>query len=157
MTSAKPVITVCSSATFYKHVVELKNQLENMGFTVLVPAMALQMQKDNDYDVTHYKTWLVGSNDYEKKAEYMHGHFDEVARADAILVVNDEKHGVPNYIGGNVLMEMALAFHMHKPIFVFNGLPANTPFDEELRGLLPVVLHGTISNFMEAYTQASTV
>jgi hypothetical protein len=54
-------------------------------------------------------------------------------------------------------MEMALAFHMHKPIFVFNDLPANTPFDEELRGLLPVVLHGTISNFMEAYTQASTV
>src|SRR5258706_12469935 len=100
MAAVKPTITICSSAAFYQHVGELQTQLEGMGFIVLAPKMAQQMKEQNDYDVTHYKTWLVAPGEYDKKAKFMRGHFDEVARGDAVLVVNDEKHGKPNYIGG---------------------------------------------------------
>lgn len=76
----------------------------------------------------------------------MHGHFDKIEEADAILVVNEEKRGVKNYIGGNVLMEMALAFHDKKPIFVLNGLPEGSPFEEEIFGMQPVQLSGKVQD-----------
>jgi hypothetical protein len=48
----------------------------------------------------------------------MKGHFKKVLDSDAILVTNFEKNGVEGYIGGNVLMEITLAFHYKKPIFI---------------------------------------
>jgi hypothetical protein len=75
----------------------------------------------------------------------MRKHFDEVANGNAILVINNEKHGKANYIGGNVLMEMSLAFYQKKPIFVLNGLPHESTFEEELKGMMPVLLNGDLS------------
>ena len=75
----------------------------------------------------------------------MRAHFSEVNKADAILVLNYEKHGRRNYIGPNVLIEMALAFDQHKPIYVLNDLPEDSPFEEELKGMQPIILHGDIT------------
>jgi hypothetical protein len=141
---SKKVITICSSANFYKEVMDIKAQVEKLGYTCLVPKLAHQMQVSNDYDVSHYKTWWGDPNDYHKKAALMHGHFDEVAKADAILVVNNTKHGVPNYIGGNVLMEMALAFHLNEKIFILNDIPEESSFLEEIKGLGSIPLHGDL-------------
>lgn len=113
---------------------------------VIVPATATKMKQNNDFEVSHYKTWFADANDYHKKAALMRGHFDEITKGDAILVINDEKHGVQNYIGANVLMEMSLAFYQQKPIFVLNELPESSPFEEELKGMMPILLHGKIEN-----------
>ncbi len=144
MSSKKPVITICSSAAFYRQANDIKEQLEKQGFTVLIPAMALRMKEANDFEVSHHKTWFGDANDYHKKTALMRGHFNEVAKADAILVLNYEKHGVANYIGGNVLMEMALAFHLNLPIFILNEIPDQSSFLEEIIGLQPIVLHGKV-------------
>jgi len=144
-------ITVCSSANFYKQVIDIKKNLEKLGYTVLVPSNALEMERTGDYDVSHYKTWFEDSKDYDKKAALMRGHFDEVERADAILVVNEEKHGVENYIGGNVLMEMALAFHLKKPIFILNDAPKESSFLEEILGMNPTFLHGKAEDLNPLY------
>lgn len=120
-------------------------ELESLGFRVLVPITALKMAETGDYNVDHYKTWFADAGDYHKKAALIRKHFAEVASADAILVVNQEKHGVPNYIGGNVLMEMALAFHLNKPIYVYNGLPIGSAFEEEIIGLGSIFLEGDLT------------
>lgn len=147
----QPIITICSSANFYKQVCEIQEELEKLGVTVLIPVMATKMKEANDYEVSHYKTWMADPGDYHKKAALMHGHFDEVEKADAVLVVNNEKHGVANYIGGNVLMEMALAFHRRKPIFILNEIPEASAFLEEIMGMLPVVLHGKATDLPAEY------
>lgn len=136
------VITICSSANFYRKAVALQEQLEREGHQVIVPATARKMQESGDFDASHYKTWFADAADYHKKAELMRTHFGEVAKADAILVINDEKHGTPNYIGGNVLMEMAVAFHLRKHIFVLNDAPQDSPYLEEILGMQPTFLHG---------------
>jgi len=110
--------------------------------------MAERMKKANDFDVSHYKTWYGDENDYHKKTKLMRGHFNEVAKADAILVLNYIKHGINNYIGGNVLMEMALAFHLEKPVFVLNEIPTESNFVEEIKGLNPIVLHGKLDGLV---------
>lgn len=146
-----PTITICSSANFYKQAVDIQAQLVKQGYKVIIPATAEKMKKNGDYEVSHYKTWFADRGDYHKKAALMRGHFDEVAKADAILVLNYQKHGVDNYIGGNVLMEMSLAFYLHKLIFIINEIPESSSFDEEIIGMSPIVLHGDLTQFDALY------
>jgi hypothetical protein len=146
------IITICSSASFYRQAADVQSQLQASGFTAIIPATAERMKKSGDYDVSHYKTWFGDANDYHKKTALMRGHFAEVDKAEAILVLNYEKHGIANYIGGNVLMEMAVAFHQHKPIFVLNEIPDESAFLEEIIGLNPVVLHGDVGKLPAKFT-----
>lgn len=150
-TKNMPTITICSSANFYRQAVDIQKELEKEGHTVVVPATAEIMKQSGDFDVSHYKTWFADANDYHKKAALMRGHFDKVEAGDAVLVLNYEKHGVENYIGGNVLMEMALAFHLHKPVFILNEIPQESAFLEEILGMIPIVLHGKVENFSKEY------
>ena len=144
-----PIITICSSANFYRHVAELADQLEAQGFTVQIPSSAKAMRETGDFDVSHHRTWLRNPADYKKKTALMREHFAEVEKGDVILVVNDEKHGVANYIGGNVLMEMTLAFYLRKPIFILNGVPEGSMLEEEIIGMEPVLLEGRLEGLRE--------
>jgi hypothetical protein len=144
-------ITICASVNFYKQVVDIRDQLEKAGCKVLIPATAEKMKKSGDYNVARSKTWFRDANDYHKKTALMRGHFAEVKRGDAILVVNLAKHGVDNYIGGNVLMEMAVAFYLNKPIYVLNDIPDESPFLEEIIGLEPIPLHGDLETLVSDY------
>lgn len=146
-----PLITICSSAAFYKQAIEIQDQLTNLGFSVIVPATATRMKESGDFEVSHYKTWFADANDYHKKSQLMRAHFEEVEKADAILVLNYEKRGIQNYIGGNVLMEMAIAFWLKKPIFILNEMPKESAFEEEIKGMEPILLHGTVSTLPELY------
>lgn len=150
-----PTITICSSANFYRQAVEAQAQLEKHGYKVIIPATAERMKQSGDFDVSHYKTWFGDKNDYHKKTALMLGHFDEVAKGDATLVLNYEKHGVDNYIGGNVLMEMALALYLKKPIFIMNEIPEESAFLEEIIGMNPIVLHGKLDNLPSEYEKLS--
>lgn len=138
-------IVICSSAAFYEQAVAVQTQLVKTGRKVVLLATAEKMKLAGDYDVSKYKTWFANADDYDKKAFLMHEHFDKIAAGDAILVLNYEKNGKPNYIGGNVLMEMAVAFHLQKPIYVLNPLDETSPYYEELAGCLPIVLEGDIT------------
>jgi hypothetical protein len=111
------------------------------------------MKQSGDYDVSHYKTWFGDANDYPKKTALMRGHFTEIEKGDAILILNYEKHGVANYIGGNVLMEAAIALYLNKPIFILNEIPAESAFLEEIMGLRPIVLHGTLDQLLKEYNK----
>ena len=141
-------ITICSSVNFYRQAVDIQAQLEKLDFKVVIPTTATRMKESGDFEVSHYKTWFADANDYHKKAALMREHFEKVEAGDAILVLNYEKHGVQNYIGGNVLMEMALAFYWKQPIFILNEIPEESAFVEEIKGMTPVVLHGKVEDLI---------
>lgn len=148
-----PTITICSSANFYRQAVDIQEQLSKEGFQVVVPITAEKMKETGDFDVSHYKTWFADEGDYDKKAALMRAHFDKVATGDAILVLNYEKNGKQNYIGGNVLMEMSLAFYLKKPIFIINEFPEDSAYEEEIKGMMPVLLHGRAEDLPAAYAK----
>jgi diphthamide synthase subunit DPH2 len=135
-------IVICASVAFYEHVVAIKNQLEASGVQTVIPKTARAMEAANDYTVR--KTWYDNAEDYDKKADLMRAHFDEIANGDAILVVNDEKHNIKGYIGPNVLMEMSLAWYQQKPIYLPNELPVDSAFEEELKGMMPTILNNDL-------------
>lgn len=115
-------ITLCGSIAFFDEMLKLKTQLEQLGHEVKLPPTE---EPDGDGKMipvlTYYQirktakptdTWV-----WDRKAQAMREHFDKVAWADAIVVLNETKHNVPNYIGGNTLMEMGVAFYLHKKIY----------------------------------------
>ena len=151
MKKAKTIITICSSAAFYKQAIDIQDGLNNLGCEVIVPITATRMKESGNFDVSHYKTWFANTKDYHMKAHYMRTHFEKVEKADAILVLNYEKNGVQNYIGGNVLMEMSLAFWLNKPIFILNEVTEESSFEEEIWGMEPILLHGDFSMLPRLY------
>lgn len=145
----KKIITICSSASFYREVLEIEEALKGMGYKVKVPSTARKMKKNNDFNVAKYKTWFKNKKDYKKKTKLMKEHFRKVLEADAILVVNNTKNNIAGYIGGNLLMEMALAFQNRKPIYILNHIEEVHPFIEEILGLNPIFLDSDISKIRE--------
>lgn len=134
-------ITLCSSAAFYKEVIEVEKTLRKMGFTVLIPKTAGIMKRTGDFTVSKVKTWYTNPTDYKKKTALMDNHFKKVLRGDAILVINNEKNGIPGYIGGNGLMEMTLAYYFKKPIFILRPVVDKLSIMEEVLGVDPIFLH----------------
>lgn len=81
---------------------------------------------------------------WDAKEVAIRNHFDKVAWSDCILVINPEKNTIPSYIGANTLLEMGLAFHLRKPIYVLYNIP-ELGYKEEILGMKPVCLHEDLS------------
>ena len=137
-------LVICSSVAFYREVITIKNELVDMGIEVVLPRTAERMESANDYDVTHF--FQESDNWSEQKAELIRTHFEKIAAGDAVLVINNDKHGQEDYIGPNVLMEMAVAFNYHKPIYLLNKVPSDSSFADEINGMQPIELNGDIAS-----------
>ncbi len=81
----------------------------------------------------------------KRERNYFHDHYKNILASDAVLIVNHNKNGVKNYIGGNVLMEMGQAYVNHKKIFLLNGMPAGLPYMEEIEAMDAVCLNGNLA------------
>ena len=122
--------------------VEYKNQLIKLGHQVNLHdhyhALAKGEMADTRrrMDVEHAKVKI--ENNYHKY------HYDEIVnRSDAVLVLNFDKNGVENYIGGNTLMELGIAYIHDKKIFLLNPVP-KMMYTEEINSLEPIVINGSL-------------
>ncbi len=136
---AKKTVVICSSASFYKHVNEIADELRGLGFNVEVPVTAERMKKENNYDIKHLKTWYDRPEDANLKHNLAMTHFKKVARGDAILIVNDDKPGQPTYIGPNATMEWGLAYYLNKPVFLMYPVAKGHNHYEEMVGMSTVI------------------
>jgi hypothetical protein len=74
----------------------------------------------------------------------MKNHFVKVEWSDVILVLNYDKNNIPNYIWPNTFLEMGLAFHLDKKIYLLNPIP-ELWYKEELIGMFPTIIDGDLS------------
>lgn len=140
----KKTITICASVSFYKQILEIEKELKNLGFKTIVPSTAKKMKKSGNFDALEHKnTYLLGK--FHIKKRFMMEHFEAIEKGDAILVVNLEKNGKKGYIGGNVLIEMALALYLKKPIFIYKDIEKGSSIEEEILGMLPKFINGDLS------------
>lgn len=132
-------IVICSSGSFYRHVNEIADQLRAEGYTVVVPATAERMRASADYDISKVKTWINNPDDFSRKHDLAMAHFKEIAKGDAVLIVNDDKPNKPNYIGPNATMEWGLAYYLGKPVYMWNSVTKDSNFYEEVYGMSTVI------------------
>jgi hypothetical protein len=138
-------IVICGSANFPEKIREIEKRLTGRGHDVVVPHGVVRYGLKN-YDEAES---LKQRAEYVKsiKPELTIRHFNEIKRADSILVVNMDKNGIPNYIGGATFAEIMFAFYERKKIFLLNPVPTHEKMRflrDEVESVRPVVLNGNL-------------
>lgn len=141
-------IVICASASFYREVIKIEEELKKLGFEVKVPLTARKMKRSGNFEVESYKPWMERPKGYKRKAYLTTKHFKEVEKGDVVLVLNYRKNGKDGYIGGAVLSEMAVAFFLKKKIFVLNPIDESSSFKEEIYGFLPTIINGNLKKII---------
>jgi hypothetical protein len=126
-------ITICSSMTFLDRILVVKKQLEELGHEVLIP----EMSEGFDYHTATVEQRIQRKRQFD----LIRRHWEKIRQGEAILVLNYEKDGIPNYVGGNSFLEMGFAHVLSKPIYLLNPIP-DLPYRSEMAAMDPVVLNG---------------
>ncbi|MFY9463398.1 MAG: hypothetical protein WAP52_04435 [Candidatus Sungiibacteriota bacterium] len=142
-------ITICGSIAFIDEMQDTKAQLEKLGHEVKMPPSEIIDELGNPMPVKDYYAIRKATDTtdgwiWDRKEEAMRNHFNKVVWADAILVLNHDKNNIPHYIGANTFLEMGLAFHHQKKIFLFNPIP-EIGSKEEILGMRPTLINGDLS------------
>lgn len=97
---------------------------------------------------------FIGKSDEEKERIKIHqkNNMDAIREfwnamqgADAVLVLNLDKHGIKNYIGGNTLMEIGFAHVLNQKIFLYNPIPDIPYYKTEIEAVKPIIINGDLS------------
>ena len=138
-------IYVLGSTSFMKEMVDAKNQLCVLGFDGWIHPHYEAFVRGEKPE--HVARWQNGERAALKRENnYFHEHYRHILESDAVLIVNGEKHGIKNYIGGNVLMEMGQAYVNHKKIFFLNDMPSGLSYMDEIEAMDPICLLGDLGN-----------
>jgi len=65
--------------------------------------------------------------------------------SDAVLVLNYDKNGIENYIGGNTLMEIGFAHVLNQKIFLMNPIPEIPYYKSEIEAMKPIIINKDLS------------
>jgi hypothetical protein len=131
------IFIICSKS-FYDRIPEIKKTLESNGHIITLP---------NCFDdpMTEARYRELGFEEHAKWKSSMIKHSEEVIKKqDAVLVLNFEKHGISNYIGGATFLEMYDAFKLNKKIYLFNNIPEGI-LKDEISGFHPMLINSDLS------------
>lgn len=130
--------------TFSKQMIMAQKELMEFGHEVRVPVDA-DMHVDDPSAIDD----LNRNRQHCIENQVMRTCFQYVADADAIVVLNFPKNGIEGYVGTAALMEMGLAYHLGKKIYLLYQPP--TPQEHrwalEVSVFQPTVLHGSFECF----------
>ncbi len=127
-------IFVCCSKHFYSHAKHFLEELEKFGNIITLP---------NSYENPFKEEEMKKKGREEHiqwKSEKLKEQLKKIKNNSAILVLNFEKQGKKNHIGGATFLEIYEAWKMKKKIFLFNPLP-NCSFTDELKTINPIILN----------------
>jgi len=131
-------IAFCSSMAFAKEMIEAKKQLENLGHSITLPHNT-EKYASGEWG-QEAKSESVAN---KKKYDLIKNYFEVIKNSDAILIINYKKNNIPNYIGGNSLIEIAFAHVLGKKIFLLNPIP-EISYSDEIKAMSPVILNGKL-------------
>lgn len=133
---------IIGSMAFAEEMVKTKKELEELGYEVQVPHGIEDHLADQDFVEK-----LDDNLEYCIKNDVMKKCFDQVANSDAVLVLNLKRNGIDGYIGVSALMEIGLAYHLNKKIFLLNNIPAfkDQRWAHEVSIMQPIVIDGNLS------------
>lgn len=118
-------IVLCGSMKVKDKILEVKEELENKGYNVLIPKECMEGLPKVLASRKHLERVIDSKNSY-------------------ILVVNSINRGIENYIGPNSLAEIAFGFYYNKNVYLLNDY--YEPYLDELVGWNVVPLKGNLDN-----------
>lgn len=133
-------ITVGGSMVFAKEQLDAKKELEEKGHEVLTT---------DDIEDYVNKPSIKQSFEEELKLclEYdiTRSFFKKIEESDALLVCNFPKKGIDGYLGTSVLMEIGLAYHLNKKIYLMFDVDKTQGYALEIAIIQPTILNGDLN------------
>lgn len=132
-------VGVSGSMQFTEKQMEICDNLKHLG---------------HDVFMSKFGPFFVGKNDDKKekiKLEQKYNHdairefWNQMHDSDALLVVNLDKHGIRNYIGGNAFLEMGFAHVLNQKIYLLNPIPKMPHYETEIIAMQPIVINGDLT------------
>ena len=139
-------ITICGSVSFAEDMLRTSDELKVLGHEVLMPHSVENLDFKTSEDADYFKAQR--QNYMDIKPSLIKGHFEKIKSSDVILVINKEKHGIENYIGGNTLAELLFALYHDKKVFFLNPIPTDERLRfmiDEIESVKPIVINGDMS------------
>ncbi len=108
--------------------------------------------------VTNLHEAFIGKTDEEKETikieqknnqDAIREFWREMQGADAVLVMNFDKNGIANYIGGNTLMEIGFAHVLNQKIYLLNSIPEIPYYKTEIEAVKPTIINGDLSKIKD--------
>lgn len=128
------VFIICSKV-FYNKIPAIKEKLESNGHEITLP---------NCYDSPETESSYRGTDSHAKWKSEMIKHSEEViSNIDSVLVLNYDKNGMANYIGGATFLEMYDAFRLGKKIYMISDIPEGI-LKDEIIGFNPIIIRGNL-------------
>lgn len=138
-------ITICASLDFTNEINSYAHQLRKQGHEVFLPETAEHILEGR-ISLKQIKSEKESGEIVKRAIQHsvIKKHFEKIKEAAAIFVINLEKKGIKNYVGGNVFLEMGFAHVLNKKLFLLHDIP-DMPYKSEIRTFQPVILHGDIT------------
>lgn len=130
------IFLICSK-NFYEKIPPIKKKLEESGHVLTMPNCYTNPETEDTYRKQGEKLHSAWKKEMILKSQ------KTVDENDAVLVLNFEKDGMENYIGGATFLEMYDAFKSGKKIYIYNNVPEGI-LKDEIVGFDPIVLGGDI-------------
>lgn len=140
-------IVICASISLTYKIKKISNELKKLGYEVEIPFYSKRILNGEisleEFEKTKRKN---GDIEFRRKAgkDLIKRYFKIIKDADAILVLNLDKNGIKNYIGGNTFLEMGFAYVLNKKIFLFNNIP-DMLYKDEIKAMNSVIINGDIT------------
>lgn len=105
--------------------------------------------------ISGFASQFIGKSDEEKEVIKIRQKQEQdatkemwglIQNCDAVLVLNYDKNGINNYIGGNAFLELGFAYVLNKKIFLLNPIPDIPYYKTEIESMRPVILDGALTN-----------
>ena len=133
-------IVICGSMAFSRKMVEIAEKLRQAGHKAVLPRNAKNYADKNLKEE-------IRSESSENKINHnlIREYYDEIKNSDAVLIINEDKNNIPNYVGGNSFLEIGFAHALNKKIYLLNDLPEMI-YTDEIKAMQPIVLNGDLNN-----------
>jgi len=132
-------IGVAGSMQFTDKMIDACKALEELGHATFMSGFKDRYAGKTAEEIEELK--LVDKYEHDAIREF----WQPMQDADALLVLNYEKHGIKNYIGGNAFLEMGFAHVLNQKIYLLNPIPDMPYYGTEIIAMKPTVIHGDLT------------
>lgn len=132
-------IGIIGSMQFTDRMLEVRERLRGMGHDAFLTDLHKPMVGKTAEEIEKIKLRQKYSMDAIRE------FWNAMQGADAVLVLNYDKNGIKNYVGGNTLMEIGFAHVLRQKIFMLNPIPEMPYCRTEIEAVRPVILNGDLS------------
>ncbi len=142
-------VVICASISFTDEIKEVAEELSEKGHIVEIPFTS-QRIINGELTLEQFLAEKQKNGDgalRKIKDDLIKRYYEIIKGADAVLVVNMNKNGIENYIGGNTLIEMAFAHVLDKKVFLLNPIP-EISYKDEIMAMQPIILEGNLAEIV---------